>query len=253
MGEEHEEPFGSEPGTHGHEEGSAEQSESWEDAFESAGEHGESRESGRPSESEPGMPEPGSGDPSFPQLGSQSPSTIDPRARLAQQQQQHAEQLSSAAESLAADQQALTELISELSQATGSPQTGDTQHGNAQTSNTQPSQQLNQLMNSPAMQQAMAMTQRMNEMQLPPTMARNAIAQLTQSPGSPDGARTMTGAVEQLLVELGESEPNAASLLMRMQPRQRVDLLQGLRQGGPKGYQKLIRDYFIRLSQTKAM
>jgi len=87
---------------------------------------------------------------------------------------------------------------------------------------------------------------------LPPLMARNALASLAQSQNNPEGARSMSGAVEQIMVELGETDPNAASLLMRMQPHQREDLLQGLRQGGPKGYRKLIRDYFIRLSQAGA-
>ncbi len=162
---------------------------------------------------------------------------------MAQQQQEHAEQLNSAAESLASDQQALGELISELSQAVGSPQ---------QASNPQATQQLSQLMNSPAMQQAMAMSQRMNEMQLPPSLARNATASLAQSQNNPEGAQSMSGAVEQILVELGETNPNAASLLMRMQPHQREDILQGLRQDGPKGYRRFIRDYFIRLSQAGA-
>ncbi|MBC8354899.1 MAG: hypothetical protein H8E66_23215 [Planctomycetes bacterium] len=234
-----EESSSDEPHAHGNEEAASEEFENWEDVFEPSAEQdaAQESESGNPSQSAPSSSERQSGEPSPEQ---QSP--IDPRARLAQQQQEHAEQLSSATESLAADQQALGELISELSQATNSQQP----------SSSQSSQQLGQLLNSPAMQQAMEMSQRMDEMQLPPSLARNATAQLAQSQGSPDGARTMNGAVEQILVELGETDPKAASLLMRMQPHQREDLLQGLRQGGPKGYQRFIRDYFIRLSQAGA-
>ena len=246
------EPAGQEPGSQHGEEAGGEESETWEDAFEGAAEEGESNEgrspagqsprseNGRPNESEAGRPEASSSDP-----GTSPPSASDPRARLAQQQQQHAEQLDSAAASLAADQQTLDELVSELSENVSSASANGP-------SNAQSAQQLSQLLNSPAMQQAMAMQQRMNAMQLPPSLARSATAQLTQSQGSPEGARTMSGAVEQILVELGETDPQAASLLMRMQPHQREDLLQGLRQGGPKGYRKFIRDYFIRLSQAGA-
>ena len=52
--------------------------------------------------------------------------------------------------------------------------------------------------------------------------------------------------------ELGDIDPQAASLLLRMQPQQRDEMLRGLRQGGPKGYRQLIRDYFVRLSEVDA-
>ena len=223
----------------GHEEAAGERSESWEDVFGETPPPRESddNDSGRPGRSAPSRSQPSSGEPSR-----HEPIENDPRARLARQQQQHAEQLSWAAESLASDQQSLGELIDQLSQA-----------ANAQQPAGSPSaRQLGQLLNSAALQQALAMHGRMNEIQLPPSLSRNATAQLAQSRGNPEGARSMTGAVEQILVELGESDPNAASLLMRMQPHQREDLLQGLRQGGPAGYQHLIRDYFIRLSQANA-
>ena len=254
FGQEQGEPFGEEPGAEAHEEAFGEEAESWEDAFEAAPEEG-AAEQGQPHGSEQSEPHGSEPHGSEPSLASRSRSgdtsaaaselsrvpLRDPQAQLAQQQQQNAEQLGSAAESLAADQQTLNELISELSQATSQGQPS-----------AEASQQLGQLMNSPAMQQAMQMHQRMNQMQLPPSMARNASASLAQSQNNPEGARTMSGAVEQIMVELGETDPNAASLLMRMQPHQREDLLQGLRQGGPKGYRKFIRDYFIRLSEAGA-
>lgn len=246
FGEEQGEPFGTEPGAEAGEEAFGEEAESWEDAFEAVPEEGAAEqgqphgsEQGEPHGSEPSRPERSSGEPSS--ESGHEPAASGPQAQLAQQQQQHAEQLGSAAESLAADQQTLNELISELSQANNQGQPS-----------AQASQQLSQLMNSPAMQQAMQMHQRMNQMQLPPSVARNAAASLAQSQNNPEGARSMSGAVEQIMVELGETDANAASLLMRMQPHQREDLLQGLRQGGPNGYRKFIRDYFTRLSEAGA-
>ena len=40
---------------------------------------------------------------------------------------------------------------------------------------------------------------------------------------------------------------------MKMQPREREDLLQGLKEEGPEGYREFIRDYFRRLTKVQAV
>jgi hypothetical protein len=209
------------------------ESENWEDAFESPEEN-----NSRENDSEPSGSEPANGE----------PASNAPRARFAQDQRQQAEQLSQAEQSLAADQETLNELLSELAEAQ------QTQEGQ-QSQSSSPSQsasELSELLNSPSMQQALAMQQRMNRMLLPAQASQQALANLSPAQNQPEGARAMRGAVEQIMVELGDVDPTAASLLMRMQPQEREEILQGLRQGGPKGYRKLIRDYFVRLSQAGA-
>ena len=38
---------------------------------------------------------------------------------------------------------------------------------------------------------------------------------------------------------------------MKLQPRVREELLQGMREQGPEGYRKFIQDYFQRLTKVK--
>ncbi len=40
------------------------------------------------------------------------------------------------------------------------------------------------------------------------------------------------------------------TVIMKMQPREREELLQGLREDGPEGYREFIRDYFRRLTKV---
>jgi len=39
---------------------------------------------------------------------------------------------------------------------------------------------------------------------------------------------------------------------MKMQPKLREELLQGMREEGPEGYRKFIQDYFKRLTEVKS-
>ena len=54
--------------------------------------------------------------------------------------------------------------------------------------------------------------------------------------------------------EFGENEIDLTSrtLILRMQPRLREELLKGMREEGPEGYRKFIEDYFNRLTKVKS-
>lgn len=122
------------------------------------------------------------------------------------------------------------------------------------------SQQLAELLQSPALREAMAMAQRLRQMQ-------NALAQAQQA-GQPQGqpqkgpARTSRGLSlgnldptssrgEIVQVELAQLDPQSRAIVLKMQPRMREELLQGMREQGPEGYRKFIQDYFKRLTEVK--
>ena len=52
--------------------------------------------------------------------------------------------------------------------------------------------------------------------------------------------------------ELATLDPAARSLILKMPPRVREELLQGMREEGPEGYRKFIEDYFKRLTEVKS-
>jgi hypothetical protein len=49
---------------------------------------------------------------------------------------------------------------------------------------------------------------------------------------------------------LKDLDPSTKAIILKMQPRMREELLQGLREEGPEGYQRFIRDYFERLTKA---
>ena len=51
--------------------------------------------------------------------------------------------------------------------------------------------------------------------------------------------------------ELAKLDPATRTMIMKMQPRVREELLQGMREQGPDGYREFIRDYFKRLTTVK--
>ena len=61
----------------------------------------------------------------------------------------------------------------------------------------------------------------------------------------------VVGGVEAILVELGDFDLKARTMIMKMQPREREELLLGLREEGPEGYRKFISDYFHRLTKVQ--
>lgn len=62
-----------------------------------------------------------------------------------------------------------------------------------------------------------------------------------------EGDNSSQFAMEAVLKDL---DPSTRSLILKMQPRVREELLQSLREEGPEGYQRFIRDYFKRLTKA---
>ncbi len=77
----------------------------------------------------------------------------------------------------------------------------------------------------------------------PPSTLANALV----ANEKPDGEGT-----ESVLVDLDELDVETRRVILKMQPREREELLQGLREDGPKAYRGFIRDYFKKLSRARA-
>ena len=56
--------------------------------------------------------------------------------------------------------------------------------------------------------------------------------------------------VDDLMLELGDLGAEVRTMIMKMQPKEREALLQGLREEGPDGYRQFIRDYYRRLTRA---
>ncbi|HCN06286.1 MAG TPA: hypothetical protein DIT01_00015 [Lentisphaeria bacterium] len=108
-------------------------------------------------------------------------------------------------------------------------------------------QELAAMMNSEAMQQAKGMLQRLEQgdKRRPPKPGAmgDPLAQLSEPIEGESMADILTG-----LISL---DLNARTVIMKMQPRQREQMLQGLREEGPEGYRSFIRDYFQRLTRVQ--
>ncbi|MFN0195903.1 MAG: hypothetical protein ACKVT0_04115, partial [Planctomycetaceae bacterium] len=114
--------------------------------------------------------------------------------------------------------------------------------------------QLAQMLESKAMQKAMAMAarakqtpQKQNPNQPPPTAT-----QPQPSDPVPEGNLLGTLPGKQMLqIELLKLDPASRQVILNMQPAQREEIMQGLREEGPEGYREYIRDYFERLTKVK--
>jgi hypothetical protein len=173
------------------------------------------------------------------------------REQMAERQAQQMEEMNAAEKSLGSDQEALESMLQQLRQAMN-PQQGKT--GQPQDAeNSQNSQNLAQMMQSQMMQQAMAMAARMRQ------MAQGQRGQQGQQQGAPTPSQASTGNLQgaprvgQLAeAELGKLDLETRNLILKMQPKLREELLQGMREEGPEGYRKFIQDYFKRLSKEKS-
>ncbi|MFM8581272.1 MAG: hypothetical protein ACKOFW_07195, partial [Planctomycetaceae bacterium] len=116
--------------------------------------------------------------------------------------------------------------------------------------------ELAELLNSEAVREARAMAARLQQ-------ARQA-AELTQpgqtppqsQPANPSAGPSSTTAAlppsaAHLDVALQGLDLETRTILLKMQPKMREELLQGLREEGPQGYQKFIRNYYQRLARVK--
>jgi hypothetical protein len=114
----------------------------------------------------------------------------------------------------------------------------------------EPAQPLSELLQSPALQQALAMAQRLRQAALADQPPQQAAARTTIGPALGNLRPTST-AGQIVKVDLADLDPAMRAVLLKMQPQLREELLQGMREQGPEGYRKFIQDYFQRLSTAK--
>jgi hypothetical protein len=167
----------------------------------------------------------------------------DSRQEMRSRQASRVEELDLAEQALKSDQQSLEQMLEQLQAAAADPEQA---------------QQLGKMMKSMSMQQAQAMLERMRQMQAQAQQQQNQQQnqQANQPPTpaeTPQGLLTPTdNSTEAILVELDDLDLNTRTVIMKMQPNVREELLQGLREEGPEGYRRFIRDYFRRLTKVKA-
>lgn len=171
----------------------------------------------------------------------------DEQEELRSRQFQRLEELDMAAQALASDEQSLEEMFEAMQAAMPSE------------SSLTPEQmaQLREMMNGKNQQQARAMFERMQQMMAQamqqagqePTQAQLPMPSALSPIGNQNG---VIGGVEQIIVDLDDFDLNARVVIMKMQPKAREELLQGLREEGPEGYRQFIRDYFRRLTEVQS-
>jgi hypothetical protein len=176
----------------------------------------------------------------------QDPAASPPaRDALQARQAEQAEQLANAEQALAADQEILESLIESLAAQLPAEALGEMTPEQAA--------QLQQLLSAETTREALEMFRRLEAMLAQtdvPAPSANQPPPPSQTTPTPD--LTEIGAVDAILVELDEFDLNARTVIMKMQPREREDLLQGLKEEGPEGYREFIRDYFRRLTKVQA-
>lgn len=199
------------------------------------------------------------------------------REELGSRQQEMLKELKSAEMSLQSDEQTLANLLEQLRNAAQMPEMnfpqkpdsmppGSPKPESPDSPNTPPENanapmdaqdlagKLAELMQSPEMKEAKAMMNRMQQLQA----QAKAKAQNPNQPkpnqtppaNQPPAMATLPAA--SLDAVLDGVDLDTRTLILKMQPRLREELLQGLKEEGPDGYQKFIRNYFQRLAKVKA-
>lgn len=117
------------------------------------------------------------------------------------------------------------------------------------------------LLQSPLMQQALAMAERLRQLEnadQPPADQANQGQPSARPPRSTRPGRSFKGNMAGTTLggpiaseELAKLDPNTRTMILKLQPRVREELLQGMREQGPEGYRQFIRDYFKRLTTVK--
>jgi hypothetical protein len=110
-------------------------------------------------------------------------------------------------------------------------------------------------MQSPALERAMAMAQRLEAARAAARGQRDdrpssQAARFSHGAHSPFGPRGPRLDQAQLDEQLRQLDPATRTMLLKMQPRVREELLQGMREEGPEGYRQFIREYFQRLTEV---
>ena len=153
------------------------------------------------------------------------------RDELIEQQLNNVGNLDLAEKALGADQAVIEELMKKLQAAAADLEQPD---------------QLAELLKSSDLREAQAMRQRMEELAVQQQASVSTLSENERGLLKPDPDGT-----ELILIELEDLDLNAKKMILKMQPRVREELLQGLREQGPEGYRKFIREYFRRLTKVK--
>jgi hypothetical protein len=178
------------------------------------------------------------------------------REELSQRQSGKLQELSEAEESLGSDQRSLEQMLDQLRQAAENQNSRSGQQGKPRDSeNGQTGQDLAQMLQSQAFQQALAMATRMQQM----AQGRSGQQAQGQTQAARMNGQSTTGNLRGGMrpgqageAELGKLDLATRSVILKMQPKVREELLQGMQEEGPEGYRKFIQDYFKRLSKEKS-
>lgn len=168
----------------------------------------------------------------------------DRKADLEDRQEENMENLDQADKSLDSDKSTLDRLKDALESAAKQNKNGK---GGKEGKPQDQDQNLADLMKSQAVQNALQMARRAQQManakgkpqQGKPDAASQANLTGNPTPGSQDEA------------DLSKIDLPTRMMLMKLQPKLREELLQGMREEGPEGYQKFVQDYFKRLTEEK--
>lgn len=172
------------------------------------------------------------------------------REDLEAHQAKQAQDLERAEKSLESDEQSLEQMLQQLR---NSMRANQSQNSRQSQNGEQQAQSLAQMMKSQALQQAIAMANRMKQMR------QGQSSQQAQRPNQPQSTPNPTTGNMQggqppgqhLDAELEKLDLPTRQILMKMQPRLREELLQGMREEGPEGYRQFIQDYYKRLTEAK--
>jgi hypothetical protein len=172
----------------------------------------------------------------------------DAEARRQDLENRQAEQmrnLQAAQQSLSSDQQTLSQMLRQLQQA---------MQGNSSQQQGEPGQSdqamdlLRQMLQSPQMRQALGMARRMRQ---GPPQGQQAGPRPPPLPGQTQGNLDGSPATGSATGELAKLDPATRAVILKLPPRVREELLQGMREQGPEGYGPFIEEYFKRLTETK--
>lgn len=171
---------------------------------------------------------------------------VDKSKNPAQDKQEaNAQDLDDAEKALASDQNSVDQMMRRLQEmARGSKQKGKPM---GQGDDNDLADQLAEMMKSQALRDALAMAGRMRQ----GAPQRGKPGQPTPAPAQSQGAGQTGSKDDPAQAKLAQLDPATRAALLKLPPRLREELLQGMEEKGPEGYGPFIQDYFKRLTETK--
>jgi hypothetical protein len=160
-----------------------------------------------------------------------------------------ADDLGEAERSLASDQNVLESMAQRLrDSARGARQAGDKQNSDNSSSS---ADSIGEMLRSQAVREALAMAGRMRQggrSGQPGQPGQPGPAAAVAGQAGPDMSGVRQG--QQLQARLAALDPGSRAAILKLPPRLREELLQGMEERGPEGYGPFIQNYFRRLSET---